>query len=412
MNANRREVMTHTQFDVVIIGAGPAGVAAALPLLAAGRRVLMLERGPIEPAKLPETLLITGAAHSAFSEIIDQAAVESALPFDVCFIAEDGAHKLRIEYIADRGVSGFVRIDRVRFDRLLRQAALDRHAVVRFNESATGVTLPEDADQFATVSHSGADGQYTSHARLVIDASGKACFLRTELHLEDQGRVLDDRGGWFTHVLVSDDCRRSLPATVNIVPIDDGFLYAVWINPTRLSIGVTIFTPTSESGEVQYERAVATIGWLSELLQPGRRVLPVIPVQNREFQVQRIASPQYLVAGDAGGFRDPFYCNGIQTALETGERAGLAANDILGSDIARRHDIAAAYQRSYWSSITAGDARMATALAGSFEPLRHRHLTDPHVPYPISATLVALAANAAGDVETQMNSLRRPLRGR
>jgi flavin-dependent dehydrogenase len=401
--------MSQTQFDVVIIGAGPAGVAAALPLLAAGRRVLVLERGPLEPAKLPETLLVSGSGSTTLTDVIRQAAVDAALPFDVCFIAANGAHKLRIEYIADHGAPSLVRIDRVQFDRLLRQAALDRGAVMRFNESATGVGVPDDPDQFVTVSHSGAAGPSSSGARLVIDASGKTCFLRTELRLEDAGHVLDNRGGWFTHLLVSEDRRRTLPATVNIVPFENGFLYGVWINPTRLSIGVTLFAPTTEPGELQYRRAIETIGWMSELLQGARQVLPVIPVQNREFQVQRLASPHYLVAGDAGGFRDPFYCNGIQTALETGERAGTAANDILASVVARRHEIATAYQDGYWSSVSAGDARLRTVLAGAFEPLRQCHLADPHVPYPISATLVALAANAAGGVDAQMASLRRAL---
>ncbi|HJX83891.1 MAG TPA: FAD-dependent oxidoreductase, partial [Candidatus Angelobacter sp.] len=60
-------------FDVIVIGAGPAGVAAAMALLDAGKSVLVLERGPLHPPKLPETLMVETALSLRLSAIVQSA---------------------------------------------------------------------------------------------------------------------------------------------------------------------------------------------------------------------------------------------------------------------------------------------------------------------------------------------------
>ena len=46
------ESMNHDLFDVAVVGAGPAGSAAAITLAREGRRVLLLERDPF-PRAMP-----------------------------------------------------------------------------------------------------------------------------------------------------------------------------------------------------------------------------------------------------------------------------------------------------------------------------------------------------------------------
>jgi flavin-dependent dehydrogenase len=393
------------KFDVIIIGAGPAGIAAALPLLEVGRRVLILERGPLDAAKLPETLVAAESLSPGLAAIVSRVALEAKLPFDVCFISPGGENRLRMEYFGSGKDLKLKRIDRSRFDTLLRQEVLDQGGVILFRENATAVELRQDADQTVMVRHSGQGGERESRAELVIDASGKSYLLKTSLGLTDSGRVLDKRGGWFTHFIVSGRSNL-LPAAVNIIPLDAGFLYAIWINPTRLSLGVTLFNPKDEAGELLYRHALAQVDWIQEVIGNAQQVLPVIPVQNRAFRLEQLASAQYLVAGDAGGFMDPFFCNGIQIALETGQSAGKVANEILGSSVERRRELAAAYARSYAATVTRCEEKMTGALAGFGWPIRQRHLTDPHIPYPISAVLAGLSVNAPGDPVAHMRQLR------
>jgi len=374
-------------FDVIVIGAGPAGVAAAMALLDAGKSVLVLERGPLHPPKLPETLMVETALSLRLSAIVQSATEQSQLQTDVCFITPDGSRRMLICYTPSTAPP-LVLVDRKRFDAALRQALLDQGGVILFDQSATAVELLPTGD--IEIRHSGQSGKTASKAKLVIDATGKTCFLKSQLNLATAGVLFDQRTGLFSHFIVDQGARDALPAAINIIPLETSFIYAIWIDDVRISIGVSLDQGVAASS-ADFLATIQQVAWLHKLICAGKQILPVLAVQQRIFQVEQLATPKYFLVGDAGGFADPFFCSGIQVALQTGEYAGQCAREVLGCDMQKAESLVREYAKRYQAVAVETRRKLQEALAPLRAQLRPDVL-DPHIPYSISASLKAFAA--------------------
>jgi len=155
--------MGECDFDVIVLGAGPAGATAAIALAQKNRSVLLLER-----AKLPRRIhcggWLTGLAQPFLSDLGLDTGKVLTMPFrDVTFYSADFDKKTEPEF--DRDV-GYI-IDRAAFDRALVELATkvgvqfrSEHPIsdLRLNESGVEAIQP---------------GGESDSARLVVVATGR-----------------------------------------------------------------------------------------------------------------------------------------------------------------------------------------------------------------------------------------------
>jgi flavin-dependent dehydrogenase len=310
-------------WDVAVVGAGPAGLAAAYAAAEAGARTIVLER-----AEHPRYKTCGGGLIGLSLAIADpRIRVPARDRIDAITFTRNGRRGF-----TRRGGPGplLTMVRRDDFDYAWYQAAVAQGATVRQNAQVR--TITQD-DHTATVTLSDGD---TVTARVVIGADGSAgissrrvgvTFEQQDLGLEVElaaderdradwrGRVLLDWGpvpgsyGWVFPKMTGcerhgADCRSA----------------ECWSEEDQLTVGV-IMAKGQGAATKQYLH-----DFVERLGLSGRQV---VRDSGHLTRCRRTDSPlvkgRVLVAGDAAGLLEPWTREGISYALRSGTWAGTVA---------------------------------------------------------------------------------------
>ena len=181
------------EFDVAVIGGGPAGATTACRLARAGRRVILLERDRFPRFHVGESLLAT--VNDVLEEI-GAADLVRARGFPAKWGATFGTGDGTFERFADFSVAPEVRtpqtwqVPRAEFDELLLRHAAASGADVREGHRVVDVAFDGDG---ATVSfRDAADSPREVRVAAVVDASGRVGLLARKLDLRVDEPGLDN----------------------------------------------------------------------------------------------------------------------------------------------------------------------------------------------------------------------------
>ena len=314
-------------WDVVVVGAGPAGSSAARTAAAAGVSVLLIDRAGFPRHKTCAGGLIGASLANIPASVLHT--VEDR-PRRAVFTRK-GAHPITI----DREDPFLGMVDREKFDAALVAAAVEAGAV--FRDRVTLREVRETSEEVELETGSG-----TLRARIVIGADGSASrvaryvgvrYRAADLGLEDEIPIAADTP-WRSTILL--DWGRSRGS------------YA-WVFPKA---GVASIGVIQHTGEPDATRAYLA-EWKARL---GVEDAPTVHSSGHLTHWREPDSPlrrgRVIVAGDAGGLLEPWLREGISFALRSGTWAGEAAASAtrdpgrLDDYVRRVRDVLAPEQRS------------------------------------------------------------------
>ncbi|MFZ9176054.1 MAG: NAD(P)/FAD-dependent oxidoreductase, partial [Ilumatobacteraceae bacterium] len=341
--------------DVLVVGAGPAGIAAALELHRSGLDVLVIDKATFPRDKCCGDGLTTGALRVLESLGFDPALVPSWTPTSDVWLRSPSGREMSMPLPIGKGTFAAI-APRLEFDDALVRTAIDRGVRVAQGVAFTQITSMNDDGVVVSV-----DGLGDVRCGYVIAADGMWSPVRKSLGLSQPGYL----GEW--HAFRQYASNVTGPAKDRLIVWFDsdllpGYAWSFPLRDGRVNIGFGILRGGRHS--VQDMNTL----WPDILSRPhvrealgenatleGRHTAWPIPAR---VTSATLAHERVLFVGDAACVTDTLTGEGIGQALLSGVLAGQA---IATSRAHGARSVSRSYKRAIRRNFFA-DHRMSVTL--------------------------------------------------
>ncbi|MEP6495169.1 MAG: FAD-dependent monooxygenase [bacterium] len=328
--------MPSSVVDVVVIGAGPAGAAAARLLASWGRSVVIVGRSPSR-RQLAESL------PPSCAKLLERVGVRSAVD-SAGFIRATGntvkwaGGDTRAEFF-DAGTYGY-QVSRAEFDGVLLSAAENARATVY--RDATVRDVERTADDWSVAFDAG-DARHTVSSRWVLDCSGRSGVVarRGWRKAETSSRTTAVVGVWeCPDAAVAHD-----PTHTLVESYDGGWAWSVPVAGGRRYVTVMLDpSVTDVPGKARLSDAYRTELMRTSMLRAlvERCTLVETPwgCDASPYTADHATGDGALLVGDAASFVDPLSSFGVKKALASAWLAAVAVNTAIAEPAMTTHALA------------------------------------------------------------------------
>ena len=322
-------------YDVIVIGAGPAGSSAATVLAENGRRVLVLEREKFPRYHIGESL-IPFTYHPLERLGMIERLKESAFvkKYSVQFISPDGNASQPFYFFNryDReSVAQTWQVMRADFDLMLLDNARKKGAEVI--EEITVKELIWDDESVVGVRATTKEGEEVEFfAPLTFDATGKEAFTATRNGWRERDPYLNKVAAWaYYEGAVRQEGIDEGATVVAFVP-EKGWFWWIPLHENRVSLGIVaegkyLSRDGVRKPQEMLEREIENNKWVKENLGPAKRISEFYITNEYTHHSRHCGTQGLLLLGDAFCFLDPVFSSGLMLALKSGVMAADAAEE-------------------------------------------------------------------------------------
>lgn len=333
--------MDTNNFDVIVMGGGPAGSAVASMLAREGRSVVLCEKDTFPRHHIGESLmtdtywtfqrmgLLEKLRQSPFvrkySVQFANPAGKESRPF---YFFEANHHESAVTWQVTRSV----------FDQMLIEHAADQGVVVHQNTPVRQVLFEGDRATGVEVKMpDGSQQQFT--ARVVIDATGQQALLSNKFRWRMRDPKLKKAVlySYFKGAQREPDLNGGATLVLRTEKGSNGWFWYIPLENDITSVGVVADPDYLVRGRGQdlakiFQEEVEKCEPCRRRVAGAERVDKIYSIHDYSYRSKECAGNGFVLIGDAYGFLDPIYSSGVLLALKMAELAADAVHDAFKHD--------------------------------------------------------------------------------
>lgn len=316
-----------SEYDVAIIGGGPAGAAAGTQLAKAGLKPVILEKEKFPRFCIGESLLPFG------NILLKQLGVWNQME-DAGFLRKYGAEfctgdKSRLRRFWFGQTLGAsceysYQVERSKFDELLLNNARTHGCEVH---EETRVIAIENLDAKKMQLHCETPkGALSIHADWIIDASGRNAFTGKKLGLRRNITQKNRRVAIYGHFEGVFRNSGKAEGHITIARISDAWFWLIPLSGNKTSIGLVVPAERLSKSNTRtlddvFQEAVDSTPEVKDRMKGASKLGSLRATGDYSWKFSSFATRRVVLAGDAAGFIDPIFSSGVMLALQSSMRA-------------------------------------------------------------------------------------------
>jgi FAD-dependent halogenase len=362
-----------SEYDVIVVGGGPAGSACATFLSQRGHSVLLLEKETETKFKVGESLL--PALWEYWDRLGVTERIENAgfpIKRGVFFrMTKDSDILLRTDEFPDYFLRPYTyHVDRITYDRILLENASEKGVTVELGATVKEVSF--EGERATGVSFVDRTGEpCTARSKVLVDATGRATLLAGRLGRRYANAKLK-KVAFYTHFKNAGRRQNEDGSTLtDIHSSNGGWLWCIPLRDDLTSIGLVVdgsfVKESGKSPEQLFEEAIRADPEIAGWLAGAAQTMELHRISSISYLSDNFVGDGFLMVGDASLFIDPIFSAGVTIAMRGADFAAQAISDGL-----KKGDTSAAAFRDYESKIRHPIVKITKMIVNWYEIMKRQ----------------------------------------